>query len=112
MQHSKEMVNRERLPVYLDSLVDSVFKILPLFEEKNIGIEAYVESLIAEIDNLDSLFTLEKAENKEYVSLMLTIRSIGKEIKSEGRTKAVVKREVFKSIHIIKTLISYVEVKK
>ena len=60
--------NKDRLPVYLDTLINSVFKILPLYEEENVGIVTYVESLLFELYGLDKVFDIK--DSYEYVSIL------------------------------------------
>lgn len=99
--------NKDRLLVYLDTLINSVFKILPLYEEKNVGIETYVESLLFELYGLDKVIKIENSY--EYISLLSTLESIKKEVANSDSEKKVVKREVFKCISIIKNAIGKLE---
>lgn len=99
--------NKERLIGYLKTLVNSVYKILPLYEEENKGLEKYVESLLFELNGLDKVVPLENSD--EYISLMANLNSIIKEVKLEDSRKSVVKREVFKSINIVKSMIGKLE---
>lgn len=87
---------------YLESVVSSVFKILPLYEEKNSGLSKYIESLVFELDSFQDTFYVE--ESPEYGSLMNTLRSLKKEVDKEDSKKSTVKREVFKCINVIKNL--------
>lgn len=99
--------NKKRLVIYLNSVVDSVFKILPLFEEKNIGVQVYIESLILELCELDNVIDID--DSYEYISLILTLKSIKKEVSREDSRHTVIKREIFKSINIVKNIISKIE---
>lgn len=99
--------NKDRLLVYLDTLISSVFKILPLYEEKNLGIETYVESLLFELYSLDKVIKIENSY--EYISLLSTLESIKKNITNQDSEKKVIKREVFKCISIIKNTIGKLE---
>ena len=47
--------NTEKLIIYLSSVINSVYKILPLYEERNIGIKTYVESLLFELHGLSNM---------------------------------------------------------
>lgn len=96
------ITNKERLSIYLDNLINSIFKILPLYEEKNEGIVSYVESLLFEMYGLEK--TLPISQSYEYISLLSTIESLKKEIEKRSDNKRVVKREVFKSISIVKNI--------
>ena len=99
--------NKEKVVVYLESLVNSVFKILPLYEESNVGVKTYVESLLFDLDSYEDV--VEVKQGAEYVQLMLTLTSLKKEISKSNSKKAVVKREVFKCINIIKNMIAKLE---
>lgn len=99
--------NKDRLPVYLDTLINSVFKILPLYEEENVGIVTYVESLLFELYGLDKVFDIK--DSYEYVSILSILESIKEEIQKEDSEKRVIKREVFKCISIIKSTIGKLE---
>lgn len=99
--------NKDRLLVYLDTLINSVFKILPLYEEKNVGIETYVESLLFELYGLDKVIKIENSY--EYISLLSTLESIKKNVTNQDSEKKVIKREVFKCISIIKNAIGKLE---
>lgn len=98
--------NDKRLISYLNSTVNSVFKILPLYEEDNIGLDAYIDSLLFELSSLDYVFSIEE---HKYSSLLLILSSIKREVSRNNSSKAVVKREVFKSISIIKSMIIKLE---
>jgi hypothetical protein len=99
--------NNEKLATYLELVVNGVFKILPLYEEGNVGIETYVESLLFELYGLEESVEIE--HSYEYISLLSTLESVKKEIAKESSRKAVIKREVFKCINIIKNMIGKLE---
>lgn|SRR5690606_15639205 len=99
--------NRDRLLFYLDALINSVFKILPLYEERNDGIQTYIESLLFELYGLDKVFDIK--DSYEYVSVLSILESIKEEVAKENSKKRVIKREVFKCINIIKNTIKRLE---
>jgi hypothetical protein len=99
--------NNSKLGIYLNSIVNSVFKILPLYEEQNVGVATYVESLIFELDGLQDIIAIE--HSYEYISLLSTLASVRKEVEREGSKKTVIKREVFKCINIIKNMAGKLE---
>jgi hypothetical protein len=99
--------NNDKLIVYLNTIVNSVFKILPLFEEQNIGVKTYLESLLFELYGLEEVVEIE--HSYEYISLLSTLESVKKEVSNEESKKAVVKREVFKCINIIKNMVGKLE---
>jgi hypothetical protein len=101
------MENNERLSNYLNTVVNSVFKILPLYEEKNVGLETYVESLLFELYGLEKVVSMDSSY--EYVSLLSTLESVKMEVVKEDSKKTTVKREVFKCINIIKNMVGKLE---
>jgi hypothetical protein len=101
------MENNQRLETYLNTVVNSVFKILPLYEEKNVGLETYVESLLFELYGLEKVVSMDNSY--EYVSLLSTLESVKVEVVKEESKKSTVKREVFKCINIIKNMVGKLE---
>jgi len=99
--------NKEKLITYLNSVVNSVFKILPLYEEDNVGIETYVESLLFELYGLDKVVDVKNSY--EYISLLSTLESVKVEVTRKESKKSVVKREIFKCINIIKNMVTKLE---
>ena len=99
--------NKERLKVYLNSVINSVFKILPLYEEENVGVETYVESLLFELHGLDKVVEIE--HSFEYISLLSTLESVKIEVVKDNSKKSTVKREIFKCINIIKNMVTKLE---
>lgn len=98
---------RKRLIVHLNSIVNSVFKVLPLYEEQNTGLKTYVESLLLELYGLQNV--IEIRHSHEYLSLLATLESIKREIDDENNKKSIIKREVFKCINIIKNMIGKIK---
>lgn len=99
--------DNQKLIVYLNSIVNSVFKVLPLYEEKNIGVEIYVESLLFELYGLEKVVSI--SDSYEYISLLSNLESVKSEIAKEDSKKSVIKREVFKCINIIKNMVGKLE---
>jgi len=99
--------NNEKLVVYLSTVVNSVFKILPMFEERNIGVQKYLDSLLFELYGLEEAVSME--HSYEYISLLSTLESVKKEVAKPDSKKTVIKREVFKCINIIKNMIGKLE---
>lgn len=99
--------DNEKLVVYLNAVVNSVFKILPLYEEQNIGVNKYLESLLFELYGLEKSVSIE--HSYEYISLLSTLESVKSEIEKSDSKKSVVKREVFKCINIIKNMVGKLE---
>jgi hypothetical protein len=96
--------NKDRLLTYLNSVINSVFKVLPLYEEENVGLETYIESLLFELYGLDKVVSLE--QSAEYISLLSTLESIKYEIAKSDSKKSTVKREIFKCINVIKNMVA------
>jgi len=80
--------NTEKLIIYLSSVINSVYKILPLYEERNIGIKTYVESLLFELHGLSNM--VDEVISFEYISLLSTLESIKLEVSNDGN-KLIVK---------------------
>lgn len=99
--------NISKIVTYLNLSVNSIFKILPLYEEENDGIGTYIESLLFELYGLDKVININ--QSGEYISLLSTLESIKDEVDKEHSTKKVVKREVFKCINIIKNMVEKIE---
>lgn len=97
----------EKLIVYLNSVVNSVFKILPLYEEQNVGVKTYIESLLFELHGLEEAVSIE--HSYEYISLLSTLQSVKNEVAKSDSKKSIVKREVFKCINIIKNMVGKLE---
>lgn len=99
--------NNERLIVYLNSLVNNVFKILPLYEEQNVGITKYVDSLLFELYGLEDVVMIK--HSYEYYSILATLKSVNKEIEKPDSSKPIIKREIFKCINVIKNMVGKLE---
>jgi hypothetical protein len=76
---------------------------LPLYEEQNVGVATYVESLIFELDGLQHVVAIE--HSYEYMSLLSILASVKLEAEKADSRKSVIKREVFKCINIIKNMV-------
>ncbi|ARF70770.1 hypothetical protein B7C51_25200 (plasmid) [Paenibacillus larvae subsp. pulvifaciens] len=93
-----------RLSLYLKSLIDRVYKILPLYEEQNEGLFTYIQSLIYELNGFK--WIRESGIVAEYYSLLATLESLSDDaICFSKENECVIKREVFKCITIIKKII-------
>lgn len=99
--------DNKRLAIYLDVTVNNVFKILPLYEEGNVGLDANVESLLSELISLKKVVKIEFSY--EYISLLATLTTVKDEIIKEDSQHSVIKRELFKSIDIIKKMVTKLE---
>ena len=95
------MINSKKLEKYFnDKNVNSIYKILPLYEESNENLDSYISSLLIELKGLESYVD---EDYQEFVTLIAVLSGIKNEI-SKSDNKIVVKREVFKAIEISKLL--------
>lgn len=87
--------------LYLSNLIDSVFKILPLYEDKNEFLDEYVESLLQ--FNLSNARELtEDFEVSWYIETVTTLTNLKENLKNNSDlTHKKVKREVFKLTNLI-----------
>lgn len=83
---------------YLQNTVDKIFKILPLYEEKNKTLKAYIGSLIIELKGFVSVYG--SVGVSEYISVISTLEGLYNMVEEKDR-QPVVKREVFKCIETI-----------
>ena len=95
-------MEKQRVKIFFDSrLVNNIYKILPLFEEKNIGFYDYVDSLIIEISGVEQYIDIEDTNIISLIGVLKTISCIDYEIETNH---AIVKREVFKAIKLSKSI--------
>lgn len=87
---------------YLDNLVDRTFKILPLHEESNDGVYRYIQSLSYELFGLQGVIK-DLDVDADYIILLATFEVLSDEVLSFAES-ALIKREVFKAINIIKRM--------
>lgn len=92
---------------YINKLTNRIFKILPLFEEEDEGLEKYMHSLIFELEGLPN--TIGEIKNSEFITLLATLHSLYEELIDDNfvknqETHSLVKREVFKCVNIVKKL--------
>lgn len=103
---SMTVVDDKVIVRYLDSAVDSIFKILPLYEENNETLDDYVDSLILELRGFVSEYG--SVGTIEYISIISTLNGIRKIIDEKGNQPKV-RREVFKCIDVIKKIRNMIE---
>lgn len=96
------MIRNEKLleQYFKERSVNSIYKILPLYEEKNVNLESYIESLLFELDGLSTCIDYNLSE---FVTLVAVISKLQNE-SQKSDNKLVVKREVFKAIDISKSI--------
>lgn len=95
------MINKEKLEKYFnDRNVNSIYKILPLYEESNESLDSYISSLLIELNGLSDCID---DNHQEFTTMIAILSGIKREIlKSDN--KNTVKREVFKAIEVSKLL--------
>lgn len=92
---------------YINKLTDRTFKILPLFEENNVGLTLYIKSLIFELNGLPHVINDLNNLDSEYISLLATLESLYDEAvlnNDDEKTHSLIRREVFKSMNIVKLI--------
>lgn len=81
---------------YKDKLIDRIYKILPMKEEKSTTVKEHIKSLVFELVGGKNI--LNDIDNKgNIVSVIFVLENL-----IEEQDKRIVKREVFKAIDIIK----------
>jgi hypothetical protein len=88
---------------YYETLKNRIFKILPLYEEENIGVSKYIHSLLFELGGVENLIE-ELNGDVEFISLLATLESLYDESLIGRNNCPLVKREVFKCINIIERI--------
>lgn len=103
------MTSKEKFAVssYLDDLVNRVYKVLGLYEDSNIGLEKYLDSLLIELGGMH-IISEDIARSSKYCSVIMTLASIQVLIKNNKIKHSDVKSEVFKCISLIKKIKSEV----
>ena len=91
---------------YLQGTVDSIFKILPLYEEDNKTLNVYIESLTMELKGF--VATYGRVGITEYVSVISTLEGLQTTVRKDDK-QPVVKREVFKCIKTINKICEMLE---
>ena len=86
---------------FLVRLKDSIFKILPLYEDENAHLTEYIDSLVNyELIGIKDLVH-ELPSDKWYLKTGATLVSLQEQVLTNNTTQAQVKREVFKMLHLI-----------
>lgn len=85
---------------YFASLVNRIFKILPIREREEETLGAYLDSLAIELAGCESLLPVLSGDG-EFISVLSTIRSLRDD---PSLPVATVKREVFRAISICKRM--------
>ena len=85
--------------VFINNLSKSIFKILPLKEEGNKGVDEYIESLLIQMNGALITYPALK-HNENYISILNIINYFSN---NEFSIKQC-KREVFKCLNILDTI--------
>lgn len=91
---------------YLDSLISKIHKIIPLYENQNKGLYSYVDSLLFKLKQYQSC--IEYEAGSEYMDLVLALKGICtlcEENEFSGESHAIIRRECFNSISLVKGMI-------
>lgn len=104
-----KLENNERLSKRLTLLIGKFFKIVPLFEEGNKGLETYVSSLSLKMIAMDDVIKIKHTE--EYMSILENLNIVLKELnkEEEERNHTIVKRHAFESLNLLKKMIDLIE---
>ncbi len=85
---------------FLANMIGNIFKILPLYDENNIGLQSHIDSvaiqLIGAMDTFQDLRT-----NQKYISIINSMNFLRK----NDYTKKQCKREVLRCTNILESMI-------
>lgn len=99
------MIKRDSILVvnYLEVLKNRVFKIIPLYEEKNAGLSHYIDSLTFELDGLQ--YAVEGFSNSHiYISIISTLESILNEVLMNRKGFKFLRSQVLDTLSLIEKL--------
>ena len=99
--HIDNIIDNEFFLNYLNFLIGRVYKILPISESEPETLKSYLDSLILELTGSKDLI-LKLKKDASFLSLIATLQALSENQYSHNE----IKREVFKSINIIKKLIN------
>lgn len=91
-------------PLYFDSLIDKIFKILPLFEENNAGLSQNIDSLVDYELNGLHIQLGELGNSNDFTVLLLTLKSISQHVNENTISHKDMRREIFKCITLVKKM--------
>lgn len=101
------MINKKDYIDYLHSLIDSVFAILPLYEEGNKYLPEYIESVYFKVSNVKEI--VQHLDNGAwYVETLAVLNGLIKECEKDNNKKFI-KKTVFGTIDIIENKIKSLE---
>ena len=88
---------------YLEISKNRIFKILPLLEEKNVGISHYIESLLFELYGLQNVIIGVK-ESHSYLSILCGLESLLIEVSKNEKEFKFIRSEIFKLVNLVKKI--------
>ena len=93
---------------YFDTLVNKIFKILPIIENREESITTYMESLGVELTGFQSLLP-SIGEDPSYLSLLSIFKWLSDNVGESDEHYKVIRREVFHAISLCKKMHSRFE---
>ena len=99
------MITRESTLVesYFTITKNRVFKILPLLEEHNTGVNHYIDSLLFELYGLQNVVE-GVTESSNYVSLLCGLESLLNECINQTKDFKFIRSEIFRLIGLVDKL--------
>ena len=88
---------------YFNTLVNKIFKILPIIENQEESISVYMESLGVELTGFQSLLP-SVGEDPSYLSLLSIYKWLTENIDDSDEKYKVIRREVFHAISLCKKM--------
>lgn len=97
------VISEEQISKYFKSLVNKVFKILPIIENQEESIATYLDSLGCELNGFKSLLP-SVGEDPLFLSLLAIYKWLFDSLSESDSEYKVIRREVFHAISICKKL--------
>lgn len=88
---------------YFNTLVNKIFKILPIIENREESITVYMESLGVELSGFQSLLP-SVGEDPSYLSLLSIYKWLSENVDNADEKYKVIRREVFHAISLCKKM--------
>ena len=96
-------IDESLIAKYFNTLVNKIFKILPIIENQEESISVYMESLGIELTGFKSLLP-SVGEDPSYLSLLSIYKWLSENIDNTDENYKVIRREVFHAISICKKI--------
>ena len=97
------VIDEAEIAGYFDSLVNKIFKILPIIENREESITVYMESLGVELQGFRSLIP-PVGEDPSYLSLLSIFKWLSDNVADSDNQFKVIRREVFHAISLCKKM--------